>query len=143
MAESTCSIMSTMSVSVFGEDDVVLEVAIDDIFKQLQTSLNDAHCEVRSMCMDLDRDGDFKISYEHDSKIQDYVDDLTGLFKELKSVSKQVLGKPDNDEDKQWLKEQTERKKREAQVAKDNAKRAREAAKEEQKCHEGSCVKIG
>jgi hypothetical protein len=137
--ESICSTMSTMSVSVFGEDDVVLEVALDSIFKQLQTSLDDAHCEIRTMAMDLDREcNDFKISYEHDSKIQEYVDGLAGLFKELKSVSKQVMGKPDNEEDKAWLKEQLERKKREAQIAKDDAKRAREA-----KCHDGKCVKIG
>ena len=135
--ESICSTMSTMSVSVFGEE-IILEQALDSIFKQLQTSLNDCHSQTREMAMDLDRDDDFKIFYEHDRKIQEYVDSLTVLFKELKSVSKQVLGKPDNEEDKAWLKTQLERKKREAQIAKDDAKRAREA-----KCHDGKCVKIG
>ena len=135
--ESICSTMSTMSVSVFGEE-IILEQALDSIFKQLQTSLNDCHSQTREMAMDLDRDDDFKIFYEHDRKIQEYVDSLTVLFKELKSVSKQVLGKPDNEEDKAWLKEQLERKKREAQIAKDDAKRAKEA-----KCHGGKCIKIG
>jgi hypothetical protein len=135
--ESICSTMSTMSVSVFGEE-IILEQALDSIFKQLQTSLNDCHSQTREMAMDLDRDDDFKIFYEHDRKIQEFVDGLTVLFKELKSVSKQVMGKPDNEEDKAWLKEQLERKKREAQIAKDDAKRAREA-----KCHDGKCVKIG
>jgi hypothetical protein len=135
--ESICSTMSTMSVSVFGEE-IILEQALDDIFKQLQTSLNDCHSETREMAMNLDREDDFKIFYEHDRKIQEFVDGLTVLFKELKSVSKQVMGKPDNEEDKAWLKEQLERKKREAQIAKDDAKRAKEA-----KCHDGQCVKIG
>jgi hypothetical protein len=124
-------------VSVFGEE-IILEQALDDIFKKLQTSLNDCHSETREMAMNLDREDDFKIFYEHDSKIQEYVDGLAGLFKELKSVSKQVMGKPATEEEKAWLKEQLERKKREAQIAKDNAKREKEA-----KCHDGSCIKLG
>jgi hypothetical protein len=135
--ESICSTMSTMSVSVFGEE-IILEQALDSIFKQLQTSLNDCHSQTREMAMDLDRDDDFKIFYEHDRKIQEFVDGLAGLFKELKSVSKQVMGKPSTPEDKVWLTEQLERKKREAQIAKDDAKREKEA-----KCHDGSCIKIG
>ena len=141
MTESTCSMMSTMSVSVFGEE-VILEKAIDDIFIKIQDNINNTHCSVRNMCMDLERDNDFKISYEHHDTICTYVDDLAMLFKELKSVSSQVLGKPDTTEDKQWLKEKIERKKIEAQMAKDNAKLAKEAAKAA-KCHEGSCIKIG
>jgi hypothetical protein len=91
MASTCSSLLSTMSVSVFGEE-IILEQALDSIFKKLQTSLNDCHSQTREMAMDLDRDGDFKISYEHDSKIQEYVDGLAGLFKELKSVSKQSHG---------------------------------------------------
>jgi methyl coenzyme M reductase subunit D len=129
MTESVCSVMSTMSVSVFGEE-VVLETALDDIFIKIQASLNDAHSEIRTMCMDLDREDDFKISYEHHIKVEDYVDDLTKLFKELKSVSKQILGKPEDPEDKLWLKDKIDRKKREAQIAKDNLKRKLQIAKE-------------
>jgi methyl coenzyme M reductase subunit D len=138
MTSSVCSDMSTMSVSVFGEE-VVLEVAIDNIFNQIQDSINNTHCEVREMCCDLDRENDFKVSYEHYEKINNYSDDLAMLFKELKSVSKQVLGKADTTEDKQWLKEKIERKKRLAQITKDDAKREKETSK----CHNGSCVKIG
>jgi hypothetical protein len=136
---SLCSTMSTMSVSIFGEE-VVLETAVDNIFIKIQTSINDTHCEVRNLCMDLDRENDFKISYEHHDSICNYVDDLNVLFKELKSVSSQVLGKPDNDDDKQWLKSKIERKKLEAKILKENAKSAKDAAA---KCHGGSCVKIG
>tara|TARA_R110000782_G_scaffold71722_1_gene143758 strand:+ start:1653 stop:2018 length:366 start_codon:yes stop_codon:yes gene_type:complete len=116
--------MSTMSVSVFGEE-VKLEVAIDDIFKKIQTSINNTHYQIREMCMDLDREDDFKVSYEHHVKVGDYVDDLAGLFKELKSVTKQVLGKPDTPEDKVWLVNKVARRKQEIQMIKDNAKLAK------------------
>ncbi len=137
MTESTCSMMSSFSVSLFGEE-VKLEKAIDDIFKQIQDSINHTHYQIREMCMDLDRDDDFKVSFGHYEKINNYVDDLGILFKELKSVSIQVLGKPNTDEEKIWLKEKLARKKLEVQMTKDNAKREKEAAK-----HEGSCVKLG
>ena len=112
---------SDLSVSVFGEDDVPIEQALDQVFKELQESLNNCHCEVRTMAMDLERaNGDFKISYAHHVQIEDYIDGFSCLFKELKSVSKQILPKPDKDQ-KMWYQEQQLKRKLQKMNAKKNA----------------------
>ena len=75
-----------------------LEQALYDVFQKLQQHLNNSHCAVRSMAMSedqsMDEDDDFKDLVKYNDIIQDDTDGMIELFKDLKSISKQVLGKP-------------------------------------------------
>lgn len=100
---TTSSVMSTMSVSVRGEE-VILEKALDDVFQELQDNLNHMHCYVREICMGLDQDMDFKTEIEQTDNVNDNIELMSGLFKDLKSILKQISSKPQDDEEKAWLK---------------------------------------
>ena len=102
---SVSSARSSMSVSYCGSE-MPLEQALDDVFQKLQQHLNNSHCAVRSMSMleeqSMDEDDDWKEATKYDNAIQDDVDNMIALFKDLKSISKQVLGKAPNPEMKAW-----------------------------------------
>jgi hypothetical protein len=85
---STCSSM----VSFRGEDEVDVSEALDVLFKEMQENLNGCHCSVRQLAMSEERADTYMEAAEHHFAIEDYANVLTVLFKELKSVSKQVLG---------------------------------------------------
>lgn len=102
MSVSSCG--SGMTVSAFGEDEMELEVAIDKCFNGLQSSLNNCHCSTRELCMLVDKDEDFETMVEQSEKIEDFVSDMSDLFKELNSVVKQIRGKPTTTEQKEWWK---------------------------------------
>ena len=121
-----------MSVSVFGEDDVPLEEALDKVIKELQQTLNYSHCEVRTMAVGLDADQDFKSAYECHSRLEDYADEMVDLFKELKSVSRQILPKP-TPEEKVWMKEQIANRKAKKKAEKEREKIEAQAEKEKRK----------
>ena len=89
---SICSNASQQSVSVFGADNVEADKAVDLIFKDLQGSLNNAHCATRELIQVPEQDGDYMTAAEIQMNLIDYIDDFNELFKELKSVSKQLLG---------------------------------------------------
>ena len=48
MTESTCSAMSDVSVS-YNDEEMNLDDAIDHIFKELQTHINQTHVEIREI----------------------------------------------------------------------------------------------
>jgi hypothetical protein len=81
-----------MSVSVFGQDDVDIEVALDEVFKSLQQSLNRAHSSTRELVMVGEQDAEYMTALEIQQNLVAYVDDFKLLMKELVSVSKQLLG---------------------------------------------------
>lgn len=117
------SIGSTTStlISFRGEDEVDLNDALDTLFKELQDNLNHCHCSVRLLAQCEERNETFMEAAGYDFEIQDYVDVLLSLFKELKSVSKQTLGKPPanlKEEYKQMCEKRKEDKKREKEQAK-------------------------
>lgn len=114
------SAMSSMSVSYMGKE-VCFEEAIDDIFKQLQTHLNNTHCEVRQLAMLGDQDDDFKVACEYSDGILDNVDGMTTLFKELRSITLQVRGKCPK-EDSEWFKEHEKTRKQVKAIEKKEAK---------------------
>ena len=74
-----------------------------------------------------DENDDYK-----DDVISDDVDGMTDLFKELKHISKEILGKAPNIEMKEWYKQHQLRRKQEKQDAKDaeKAKKAMEKIQE-------------
>ena len=90
---SQSSAMSEQSVSYFGEE-VNLETALDSIFKQIQTFMNDTHCAVRTMAAVEDQDNDYMRALDLYHDITASIDDLLDLLKELKKISREVLGKP-------------------------------------------------
>ena len=107
---SQFSTATTMSVSYFGEEKDLGE-ALDDVFKQLQSNLNDTHCKVRELAMCPEQDGDFYVMCDLVEDIEDYVGDMTGLMKELVKVVKQVRGNGKNVAEKAELKARAEKKK--------------------------------
>jgi hypothetical protein len=112
------SCMTNMTISCMGEE-LTLEQGIDKVFVGLQHSLNHSQSELRCMAVDLDRDGDFKLSYGHHEQICDYVDELAELLFELKRVSLQVLGKAPDKETQIWYKEQVQARKLKLKAKKD------------------------
>ena len=131
---SVSSARSSMPVSYCGSE-MPLEQALDDVFQKLQQHLNDAHCAVRSMSMleeqSMDEDEDFKEATKYDDTIQDDVDGMIALFKDLKSISKQVLGKPPNPDMKAWYVNHQAQRKQEAQLEKERQKLAKVAEEKE------------
>jgi hypothetical protein len=111
-----------MSVSYCGSE-VALEEALDDVFQKLQHHLNSCHCAVRSMSMleeqSVDENEDFKEATKYDDTIQNDVDGMVALFKDLKSISKQVSGKPPNPDMKAWYAHHQTQRKHEAILEKE------------------------
>jgi hypothetical protein len=99
-----------MSVSFRGEE-CSLESALDLVFKELQSSLNNCHCDVRSFCMMEEQNESFKEICEKYAEVEDYILGMTNLFKELKAVCKQVRGPGVGPEQKLILKTITEKAK--------------------------------
>ena len=100
---SVNSCMSSMSVSINGQE-VILESALDNVFKSIQGALNSTHCSTREACMILDQDASFKDMVLKGDEVIDTIDEIGFLFKDLKSIIKQVMLKPQDDEEKTWLK---------------------------------------
>lgn len=105
-------------VSFRGEEEVDLDEALNTLFRELQENLNNAHCAIRNLGQSEDRGDSFieMATFHHD--IEDYADNLLSLFKELKSVSKQVLGVPSNENDKLEYKVFLEKRKLEKKMNK-------------------------
>ena len=107
---SVNSCMSSMSVSINGQE-VILESALDNVFKSIQGALNSTHCSTREACMILDQDNDFKTMVLKGDEVIDNIDEIGSLFKDLKSIIKQVMLKPDGAEEKDWLKSHVDERK--------------------------------
>ena len=126
---SVSSAKSSMSVSYCGSE-LPLEEALDDVLQKLQQHLNNAHCAVRSMSMleeqSMDEDSDFKEAAKYNDLIQDDTDGMIALFKELKSISKQVFGKPPNPEMKAWYGYHQAQRKEEVRLEKERQKEEKE-----------------
>ena len=84
---------SQMSVSYFGEEKDFDDMC-DICFRDLQAYMNDIHCKVRQLAMIEEQDSDHLVAVDCYLQIQNGIDGISNLMKELKSVSKQVLGKP-------------------------------------------------
>ncbi len=89
--------MSSMSVSYCG-DEMPIEQALDECFTELIQFQNHLHCHVRELCMMAEQDNDYITGLKKVLTIHDTIDQTSDLFKELKSVCSQVLGKPKKEE---------------------------------------------
>jgi hypothetical protein len=113
------SILSQTSVSYYGEE-VNVEAALDDVFKLLGDNLNHMHVFTREICMMLDQDSDYIEGVKKSDQINDNIDGMNDLFRELKSVVKQISVKPENQEEKDLLKAHLAQRKLEKQMEKAN-----------------------
>lgn len=98
---SVSSAMSGMSVSMHGEE-VSLEDAVNDCFKSIQGHINNTQNHICGLAT-ADERGDFRYSYELQCKINYSLAEMLILFKDLKSIVKQIKLKPETDEDKEWV----------------------------------------
>jgi hypothetical protein len=85
---------SAMSISFRGQDDVDLDDCLDQLFKELQSNLNNCQYSIRSLAQTQERNDTYIEASKYHFEIEDYVTELLSLFKELKLVSKLALGKP-------------------------------------------------
>ena len=92
MSESICSNMTQMTVSAFGEE-MPIEQALDNVFKEIQEHINELHVSIRNLCMTQDRGESYIYAYQYYHDITTHITEGAGLFKELKSVMKQILPK--------------------------------------------------
>lgn len=91
---SVCSQMSDFSVSVNGED-MPLDQAVDNVFAQIQTAINQIHCDLRQMCQSEDRSDTYEESLEYHNSVKEHITEGCVMFKSLIAISKQlVLPKP-------------------------------------------------
>ena len=98
---SVSSAMSGMSVSMHGEE-VSLEDAVNDCFKSIQGHLNNTQNNICGLAT-ADERGDFRYSYELQCKINYSLAEMLLLFRDLKSIVKQIKLKPETDEDREWM----------------------------------------
>jgi hypothetical protein len=115
------SISTTSTIVSFRDDDMELEEALDLLYSDIQKQLNYSQCAVRQLAMSSEQDDDYLEAAKIHFEIEDYVDMLLSLFKELKGVAKQCLGscpKQLKEEYKQMCEKRKEDKKREKEQAK-------------------------
>jgi hypothetical protein len=125
---SICSNASDLSVSIFGGDEQSFDDATDQLFRMIQQQLNNVQCSIREIAMSADRGDSFLETGEVHLDICDALDEMSRLFKECKSVSKQVLGPCPKDE-KEAYKAMIQKRKDEAAMEKKMAAMALEKAK--------------
>lgn len=94
MTSSMCSTMSGMTVSAFGQEEMDLEEAVNKLFVDLQTFVNGCHSGIRQLAMCDERADTYIEAMTIWKELDDDVVGALVLFKELRSISKQVLGKP-------------------------------------------------
>jgi hypothetical protein len=82
--------MSERSVSVFGEE-MPLDEAIDQIFKDIQGHINDMHMSIRELCQSEDRNDTYEEALDFFDAVASHVKEGNVVFKELVKVCKQLL----------------------------------------------------
>ena len=107
---STTSQMSQMSINFRGEEKQ-LEESLDQVFRDLQSNLNQSHCSIRSILQSDEQDGDYSSVLDLCHDIDERILAMNTLFKELQVVLKQV-SKPSDAEEKEIYKTTVERWKR-------------------------------
>ena len=89
---SVSSTGSQMSVSSCGHE-MDFDDMCDECFRDLQSYMNDIHSKVRQLAIIPEQDNNYMVGVDCYLQIQNGIDGISNLMKELKSVSKQVLGK--------------------------------------------------
>jgi hypothetical protein len=125
----TSSISSNASTVVsFRDEEIDLDEALRVLYQELQENLNHSQCSIRQLSMCSERNDDFIEAANIYLELNDYIDVLLDLFTELKSVSKQCLGKPPQEVKEEFNKMLNDRKEKKKQ-AKQQAKEAEKKVK--------------
>jgi hypothetical protein len=117
---SIASNASTM-ISFRGDEEVDLDKALSDLYSDIQHELNHSQCAVRQLACCEERNDTFLEAVNIFYEIDDYIETLMILFKELQGVSKQCLG-PVPKELKDEYKKMTEDRKAKKKKEKDEKK---------------------
>jgi hypothetical protein len=88
---------NTSTIVNFRDEQIELDDALNSLYGDIQHNLNHSQCAVRQLAASSEQDDDFLVAAAIHFEINDYVDILTDLFIELKTVSKQCLGPIPND----------------------------------------------
>jgi hypothetical protein len=108
-------------VSFRGNDEVDFDVCLDELYGEMQQQLNYSQCSIRQLAASSEQDNEFLEAVKIYFELDDYVESLVGLFKELQGVSKQCLGPTPKENKEQYAKmvlDRKEKKKREKEEAK-------------------------
>jgi hypothetical protein len=90
-------------ITILGRE-MTLHEAVNFIYKNLQELLNNCHSGTRHIIMLNDDDSAFKTSHELSSNILDFTFDLKLLLTELDKVLKKIPFKPEDSDEREWLK---------------------------------------
>ena len=99
---SISSNMSDVSVILNGQE-VDIDTAINDTYRDIQGYLNTTQSQLRGLAQVEERSETFRYSHELCKNIDYNIREMLELFKDLKSIVKQVKLKPLCEEDKQWV----------------------------------------
>ena len=119
---SVCS--NSSSIVSFRGEQIDINDALDTLFRDLQQKLNYCHSTVRTLVMSEDREESYIEMATHVWEIEDYTDILDELFGELRTVSKEILGKCPPEE-KDEFKKISDKRKDDKKRAKEDAKKAK------------------
>ena len=86
------STTSNATTVTYNGTEMPLDQAIDDVFGLIQNNVNYCHSTIRQIGMSQERDEDYLVVGEFNWRLSCYVDELNSLFKDLKKISKSVLG---------------------------------------------------
>ena len=75
--------MSQVSVSYNGEDDMPLDEAVDMIFSEIQTHINEIHVQLRMLCQSEDRADTYDEALEYHEALSEHVKDACTVFKDV------------------------------------------------------------
>ena len=98
---SVMSNMSDVSVVLNGQE-VDIDTAINDTYRDIQGYLNTTQSQLRNLAQVEERAETFFYSHELCTNIDHNIKEILELFKDLKSIVKQVKLKPTSEGDKQW-----------------------------------------
>ena len=122
---SSISSSTSTIVSFRGDDGVDLDEALRVLYTEIQQNLNYSQCSIRQLAIVGEQDSDFIEAANIYFELDDYVNVLLELFQELKTVSKQCLGKPPQEFKEEYAKMCNDRK--------EAKKKAKQQAKEAEK----------
>ncbi len=90
-------------VSYRGEE-IDLEQALDENIRELQCFLNSLQCSLRQINMGNEQDLEYALALKESDHVEDCIDDMQYLFQELRDIAHQLVGEPNNAEEKAYLK---------------------------------------
>ena len=119
---------STSTIVSFRDEEIDLDEALRVLYTEIQQNLNYSQCSIRQLAICGEQDDEYIEAAKIYFELDDYVDILLDLFTELKSISKQCLGKPPQEHKERYVQMCNERKEAKKQ-AKIQAKEAEKQTK--------------